>query len=159
MAMGNCIKGECSAILGVSKRALGQHKSIKSEVEADKLDLDLPVTKEDQKTNDKAEGKEDDFKTDCHDHELSVQDEHENGAKPKRKRKERTDKKIPGTCSGSHNNTIKEEDGKQDEDKSTSLDPVVFVQEEQNQKQQSFVTFNVDQSAEESHSKKKEEEK
>nr|XP_034916830.1 peptidyl-prolyl cis-trans isomerase FKBP43-like isoform X5 [Populus alba] len=101
------------------------------------------------------EGKKDDFKTDCHDHELSVQDEHENGAKPKRKRKERADKKIPGTCSGSHNNAIKEEEGKQDEDKSTSLDPVVFVQEEQNQKQQSFVTFNVDQSAEESHSKKK----
>lgn len=35
-------------------RALGQQKSIQSEVEADKLDLDLPVTKEDQKTtNDK----------------------------------------------------------------------------------------------------------
>lgn len=101
------------------------------------------------------EGKEDDFKTDCHDHELSVRDEHENGAKPKRKRKEQADKKIPGTCSGSHNNAIKEEEGKQDEDKSTSLDPVVFMQEEQNQKQQSFVTFNVDQSAEESHSKKK----
>ncbi|XP_011031222.1 PREDICTED: peptidyl-prolyl cis-trans isomerase FKBP43-like isoform X2 [Populus euphratica] len=101
------------------------------------------------------EGEEDDFKTDSHDHELPVQDEHENGAKPKRKRKERADKKIPGTHSGSHNNTIKEEEGKQDEDKSTSLDPLVFVQEEQNQKQQSFVTFNVDQSAEESHSKKK----
>jgi FK506-binding nuclear protein len=85
------------------------------------------------------EGKEDDFKTDCHDHELSVQDEHEIGAKPKRKRKEQADKKIPGTCSGSHNNAIKEEEGKQDEDKPTSLDPVVFMQEEQNQKQQSFV--------------------
>ncbi|KAH8503904.1 hypothetical protein H0E87_014955 [Populus deltoides] len=36
-------------------RALGQQKSIQSEVEADKLDLDLPVTKEDQKTtNDKS---------------------------------------------------------------------------------------------------------
>ncbi|KAJ6678885.1 PEPTIDYL-PROLYL CIS-TRANS ISOMERASE FKBP53-LIKE [Salix viminalis] len=101
------------------------------------------------------EGKEDDFKTDSHDHELSVQDEHENGAKPERKRKERADKKFPQTCGDSHNNAIKEEEGKQDEDKSTSLDPVVSVQEEQNQKQQSFVTLNADQSAEESQSKKK----
>ncbi|KAJ6420357.1 hypothetical protein OIU84_030300 [Salix udensis] len=101
------------------------------------------------------EGKEDDFKTDSHDHELSVQDERENGAKPERKRKERADKKFPQTYGDSHNNAIKEEEGKQDEDKSTSLDPVVSVQEEQNQKQQSFVTLNVDQSAEESQSKKK----
>uniref|UniRef100_A0A6N2MNP9 Uncharacterized protein n=1 Tax=Salix viminalis TaxID=40686 RepID=A0A6N2MNP9_SALVM len=83
-------------------------------------------------------GKEDDFKTDSHDHELSVQDEHENGAKPERKRKERAHKKIPQTYGDSHSNAIKEEEGKQDEDKSTSLDPVVSVQEEQNQKQQSF---------------------
>ncbi|KAJ6379085.1 hypothetical protein OIU78_029160 [Salix suchowensis] len=101
------------------------------------------------------EGKEDDFKTDSHDHELSVQDERENGAKPERKRKERADKKFPQTYGDSHNNAIKEEEGKQDEDKSTSLDPVVSVQEEQNQKQQRFVTLNVDQSAEESQSKKK----
>ncbi|KAJ6732629.1 PEPTIDYL-PROLYL CIS-TRANS ISOMERASE FKBP53-LIKE [Salix koriyanagi] len=81
--------------------------------------------------------------------------ERENGAKPERKRKERADKKFPQTYGDSHNNAIKEEEGKQDEDKSTSLDPVVSVQEEQNQKQQRFVTLNVDQSFEESHSKKK----
>ncbi|CAK7340115.1 unnamed protein product [Dovyalis caffra] len=84
------------------------------------------------------EGKEDDFKTDSCDHELSAQDEHENGAEPKRKRKERIDKKILETDIGSHGKAIKEEEGKQDEYKSDSLDHVVSPLEEQNQKEQSF---------------------
>jgi FK506-binding nuclear protein len=54
----------------------------------------------------------------------------ESVTKPKKKRKHANKKVL---------DAIKEEEGKQDEDKPTSLDPVVFMQEEQNQKQQSFV--------------------
>ncbi|CAK7339824.1 unnamed protein product [Dovyalis caffra] len=60
------------------------------------------------------EGKQDDFKTYSCDHELCLQDGYEKGAKPKLNRKGWVDKKILDTDICSHNNSIKEEEGKQD---------------------------------------------
>lgn len=63
----------------------------------------------------------------------------ENVANPKRKRKERANREPLKTVSGHQGNAIKEDKGNQDELKSDGMDLDLCVQNEQNQKQPSYV--------------------